>query len=61
MAPTVDHLFRRAPADPELKPTLCDQVCSAGILRHIERILVAHVDHAGTDLNMLGLRADRRQ
>ena len=33
----------------------------AGVLRHVERILVAHVDHRGADLDPLGLGAGRGQ
>ena len=31
---------------------------AAGVLRHVERILVAHVDDRGADLDLFGPRAD---
>ncbi len=32
---------------------------AAGVLRHVHRVLVAHVDDRGADLDALGPRADR--
>jgi hypothetical protein len=57
----VDDLLRRAAADPELQATARDEVGRTGILDHVERVLVAHVDHGRPDLDALGARADRRQ
>lgn len=61
VAPAVDHLLGRAPADAELQAAAGDEVGSARILRHVERVLVAHVDDRGADLDALGLGADGRQ
>ena len=61
IAPAVDHLLGRAAADAELQAAAGDDVGRAGILRHVERVLVAHVDHRGADLDALGARADGGQ
>ena len=61
MAPAVDHLFGRAAADAELQPAAGDEVGGARVLDHVERVLVAHVDDGGADLDALRPRADRRQ
>ncbi len=58
MPPPVDHLFRRAAADAELQTAAGNQVGRARILDHVERVLVAHVDHARADLDRRGARAD---
>jgi len=57
IAPAVDHLFRRAAADAELQAAAGDEVGSAGVLGHVERVFVAHVDDGGADLDLPGLRA----
>ena len=54
IAPAVDHLLGRAAADAELQAPAGDEVGRAGILRHVERVLVAHVDDRGADLDALG-------
>jgi hypothetical protein len=61
MAPAIDHLFGRASADPELETPAGDQIGGTSVLGHIERVLVAHVDHGRADLDLLGPGADRRQ
>ncbi len=61
VAPAVDHLFGRAAADAELQAPAGDQVGGAGVLRHVHRVLVAHVDDRGADLDPLGPRAARRR
>ena len=61
VAPAVDHLLGRAAADAELQAAAGDEIGRAGVLRHVERVLVAHVDDGGADLDPLGPRADRRQ
>ena len=38
--------LRRAAADPELQPPAADQVGGRRVLGHVQRVLVAHVDHA---------------
>ena len=59
VAPAVDHLLGRAAADPELQAAAGDEVGGAGVLGHVERVLVAHVDDGGADLDAAGARADR--
>ena len=61
MAPAIDHLLGRPSADAELKPSARDQIGRAGVLGHVQRVLVAHVDHRRADLDAAGLRADGRQ
>ena len=58
VAPAVDHLLGRAAADAELQAPAADDVGCAGVLRHVQRVLVAHVDDRGADLDALGPRAD---
>ena len=61
VAPAVDHLLRRAAADPELQPAAGDEVRRARVLGHVQRVLVAHVDHGGADLDRARPRADGRK
>jgi hypothetical protein len=61
VAEAVDHLLGRAAADAELQAATGDEVGGAGILRHIHRIFIAHVDDRGADLDTLGLRAAGRE
>ena len=61
VAEAVDHLLRRAAADPELEATAGDEVGRAGVLDHVQRVLVAHVDDRGPDLDPLRPGADRRE
>ena len=61
MAQAVDHLLRRAAADAELQPPAGDHVGRAGVLDHVERVLVAHVDHRRPDLDPAGAGPDRGQ
>ena len=49
----------RAAADAELEPAAGEQIRGGGVLRHVQRVLVAHVDDAGADLDPAGLDADR--
>ena len=58
VAPSVDHLLGRTAADAELQPTAGDDVGGAGVLDHVQRVLVAHIDDRGADLDPRGLRAD---
>ena len=44
MAPAIDHLLGRAPADPELRPAIGDEIGGARVFRHVKRVLVAHID-----------------
>ncbi len=61
IAPAVDHLLGRAAADAELQAAAADDVGRAGVFRHIQRVLVAHVDDRGADLDAFGARADGGQ
>ena len=61
IAPPIDHLLGRAAADAELQPAAGDEVGGAGVLHHVERVLVAHVDHGRADLDPAGLCADGGQ
>jgi hypothetical protein len=54
-------LCGRAPADAELQAPACDEIGGTGVLGHVERVLVAHVDHGRADLDPAGIRPDRRQ
>ncbi len=57
VAPAVDHLLGRPARNAELQAAAGDEVGGAGVLRHVERVLVAHVDDRGADLDRLGARA----
>ena len=59
IAPAIDHLLGRAAADAELQPAAGDEIGGACVLGHVERVLVAHVDHGGADLDVAGPGADR--
>jgi len=61
IAPAVDHLLRRTPADAELKSSACDQIGCACVLDHIKRVFVTHVDDSRSDLDAAGLRTDRSE
>src|SRR5919206_5197776 len=61
VAPAVDDLLRRAPADPELQPAAGDDVRRAGVLGHVQGVLVAHVDYGRPDLDRARPRADGRE
>ena len=61
VAEAVDHLLRRATADAQLQPAAGDDVGSARVLDHVERILVAHVDDRRADLDPAGAGADGGQ
>jgi hypothetical protein len=57
IAPSVDHLLGRSAADAELQASAGYEVGGAGILRHVERVLVAHVDDRRADFDAAGLGA----
>jgi hypothetical protein len=61
VTPAVDHLLRGAAADPELETAAGDEVGRAGILGHVQRVLIAHVDDCSADLDAAGPRADGGQ
>jgi hypothetical protein len=44
-----------------VNPPACDEIGGTGVLGHVERVLVAHVDHGRADLDAAGLRVDGRQ
>ena len=54
-------MLRRAAADAKLEAATGKQIGRPGILRHVQRILIAHVDHAGADLDPARPHTDRRQ
>ena len=53
VAPAIDHLLGRAAADAELQAAAGDEIGGAGVLRHVQRVLVAHVDDRRADLDPL--------
>jgi hypothetical protein len=55
----VDDLLRRAAADAQLEAPAGDQVGRAGVVGHVVRVLVTHVDHAGADLDPAGAGTHR--
>src|SRR3954454_8861888 len=59
VAEPVDHLLRRSAADPELESAARDEVGGTGVLDHVQRVLVAHVDDGCPDLDALGASPDR--
>ena len=61
VTPTLDDLFRRAAADPELEPAVANEVGRARILDHVERVLVPHVDDGRADLDAARPGADGRE
>jgi len=61
VAESIDDLLGRPAADPELEAPTGNEVGGAGIFGHVERVLVAHVDDGGADLDALRPRADGRQ
>src|SRR5690606_22823249 len=61
MAPAVDDLLGRTPADAELKPAAGDEIRRSRGFGHVQRILVTHVDDGRADLDRLRARADSRQ
>ena len=58
VAEAVDDLLGRPAADPELEAAARDEVGGAGVLDHVQRVLVAHVDDGRPDLDPL--RSGRR-
>jgi hypothetical protein len=55
----VPRRLGRAAADAELEPATGEKVGRAGVLGHVERVLVPHVDDAGSDLDPACPHADR--
>ena len=61
IAPAVDHLLRRPPADAELEPSTRYQISCSRVLDHIERVFVTHVDDGCANLNAASFRSHRRE
>src|SRR5579863_1969377 len=59
IAPTIDDLLGRTAADTQLQASTSDQIRSTGVLRHVVRILIAHVDHGGANFNLPRFCANR--
>jgi len=59
ISPAIDYLLGRAPADAKLQAPAGDEIGGTGVLGHVERVLIAHVDHGRADLYSAGLRTDR--
>ena len=51
----------RAAADAERDAAVGQNIQRGSFFREIERVFIAHVDHAGADLDILGLGRNRRQ
>ena len=49
----------RASADAQLQTATAEQIGCGRVLRHVERVLVPHVDHGGADLDPARPDADR--
>ena len=55
---TANHGFGRTAGDTELQSARRDEVSHGGEFRHVERVFVAHVNHAGAQLDAFSLRGD---
>ena len=53
-----DNGFGRATGDTQLQSTRRNKVCHGGKFSHVERVFVAHVNHAGAELDAFGLGGD---
>ena len=58
VAPAINHLFWRATADTQLQSPTGNNISGTCVLRHVQRILVAHIDHRCADFDALGSRAN---
>ena len=61
VAPPLDHLLRRTATDAQLQARTGDKVSGACVFRHIVRILVPHVDDAGSNFNLPCPGSDSRK
>ena len=61
VAPSLDDLLGRSTADAELEAPAGNQIGRTGILSHVKRVLIAHIDHGCADLYAAGPGADRSQ
>ena len=59
VSPSFDDLFGRTATDSELQASVADQVGGAGVLDHVVRIFITHVDDARSDFDLRRARADR--
>jgi len=50
ISPAIDYLLGRASTDTELQASAGDEIGGTGVLGHVERVLIAHVDHGRADL-----------
>jgi hypothetical protein len=55
----IDHLLGRAAADAELQAAAGDEIGSARVLRHVQRVLVAHVDDRRAEFDPVRPHATR--
>jgi hypothetical protein len=61
VAPTIDDLLGGTAADAQLQTSTSDEIRSAGVLRHVMRILIPHVDDGRANFNLSRFGADRRE
>src|ERR1700685_1643909 len=61
IAPPIDHLLGRTATDTQLQPPAGDEIRSAGILRHVVRVFISHVDDRGANFNLSCLSTNRRE
>ena len=54
-----DNGLGRAAGDTQLQSAHRNEVCHGGKFCHVERVFVAHVNHAGAKLNAFGLGSNR--
>jgi len=59
VAEAIDHLLGRAATDTELQAPASDEIGGPGVLGHVERVLVAHVDDGRSHLDPRGARTNR--
>jgi hypothetical protein len=59
MTPTFDDLLGRAAADPQLQASAGYEIRRAGVLGHVVRILIPHIDHCCADFDFSRLRPNR--
>ena len=56
-----DNGFGRAAGDTQLQSARRDKVSHGSKFCHVERVFIAHVNHAGTKLDAFGLGGDCRE
>ena len=50
-----DNGFGRAARDTQLQSARRNEVCHGGKFSHVERVFVAHINHASAELDAFGL------